>query len=334
LAAEKRNLSPTEIFQQIPRYRTQFEFSDGPERTLIKTPAQIETADWLNTSVYLMKFDALRYALSRLDCSNAQQEAYLSAMVNQLAAVFENSRCKYVIKYLPVQDPTGVLGFNNPSELREAETLIQSQRQKPPVEKLFSDLSYRTIGDWLSSFEGLADQGRPVDETLRLELAELYGTETEVILERVQAYISTLKHAARVIGTDKKVFLVRSPGRVNAMGRHIDHQGGICNLMTIGYETLMAVRPRQDDLIRLFSVTPDHFPDREFSIGDMAAALPGQDWLALVNSEKVSAMVSSYGGDWAQYIKAAVLRLQKKFSTAALNGMDLVVSGNIPMAAG
>ena len=149
-----------------------------------------------------------------------------------------------------------------------------------------------------------------------------------------EAYISTLKHAARVIGPDKKVFLVRSPGRVNTMGRHIDHQGGICNLMTIGYETLMAVRPREDDLVRLFSVNPDHFPDREFSIGEMVDELPWEDWLSLVNSEKVSEMVQTYGGDWAQYIKAAVLRLQKKFRTEKLNGMDLVVSGNIPMAAG
>jgi N-acetylgalactosamine kinase len=44
--------------------------------------------------------------------------------------------------------------------------------------------------------------------------------------------------------------------------------------------------------------------------------------------------VQTYGGDWAQYIKAAVLRLQKKFRTEKLTGMDLVVSGNIPMAAG
>ena len=89
------------------------------------------------------------------------------------------------------------------------------------------------MADWLTSFQGLESPDRPADERLWKELVELYSAETEVILERVQAYISTLKHAANVIGPDKKVFLVRSPGRVNAMGRHIDHQGGICNLMTL-----------------------------------------------------------------------------------------------------
>jgi hypothetical protein len=52
--------------------------------------------------------------------------------------------------------------------------------------------------------------------------------------------------------------------------------------------------------------------------------LPWNDCLALVNSEKVSRMVHTYDGDWAQYIKAAVLRLQNKFQTDKLRGMDLV----------
>ena len=334
LAVEKRSVSAAEIFKLVPDHKTRFEFLDDSGGTLTQTPAETEKAEWLNTSVYLIKTDALKYALSRLDRNNAQQEEYLSGIVQNLSEVFVNGRRRYKIKYLPVQDPTGVLGFNNPSELLEVEALIQSHREKPALEKVLSELSYRTIGGWLASFEGLSDQNRTGDDRLWQELVELYGAETEVILERIQAYISTLKHAAMVIGPDKKVFLVRSPGRVNAMGRHIDHQGGICNLMTIGYETLMAVRPREDDLVRLFSVDPNHFSDREFSIGEMVEDLPWEDWLSLVNSERVSAMVHTSGGDWAQYIKAAVLRLQKKFRTEKLNGMDLVVSGNIPMAAG
>jgi N-acetylgalactosamine kinase len=334
LAVDKRDLSAAELLRFIPDHKTKFEFSDEPGQTLIKTPAQVEKSDWLNTSVYLMKTGALKYALSRLDRDNAQREEYLSGMVYRLSLAIERDRRKYKIKYLPVKDPGGVLGFNNPSELLEVEASIKSNRKKPAFEKVLSQSSYRKIVDWLASFEGIANRGQTVDELLRQELAELYGAETEVILERAQAYISTLKHAVGVVDPDKKVFIVRSPGRVNIMGRHIDHQGGICNLMAIGYETLMIVRPREDDLVRIFSLNSDHFPDREFSIGKMVEDLPWDDWFSLINSEKVSEMVQTYGGDWAQYIKAAVLRLQKKFTTEKLSGMDLVVSGNIPMAAG
>jgi N-acetylgalactosamine kinase len=334
LAVNKRDLSAAELLSFIPGHKTQFEFIDDSGHTLIKTPAEAERSDWLNTSVYLMKTGALKYALSRLDRDNAQREEYLSGMVYRLSQVIEGDRRRYKINYLPVKEPGDVLGFNNSAELLEVEALIKSNRKKPMLEKVLSHSSYRKIGDWSASFGGIANQGRTVDEPLQQEFAELYGTETEVTQERVQAYISTLKHAAGLIGPDKKVFIVRSPGRVNVMGRHIDHQGGICNLMTIGYETLMIVRPREDDLVRIFSVNPAYFPDREFSIGKMVADLPCDDWLSLINSEKVSEMVQTYGGDWAQYIKAAVLRLQKKFTTEKLNGMDLVVSGNIPMAAG
>jgi N-acetylgalactosamine kinase len=194
--------------------------------------------------------------------------------------------------------------------------------------------AFQTIADWAAAFEAVAAGGSQDDEILRQELIEVYGHEAEIVEERVRAHRSTLAKAAEVLGIDQKVFIVRSPGRVNAMGRHIDHQGGICNLMAIGYESLMIVGPRQDDCVRLFSVNPEHYPDREFSIGEMVADLPWDDWLSLVNSEKVSRMVHICGGDWAQYIKAAVLRVQKKFRADPLRGMDLVVSGNIPIAAG
>ena len=92
LAVEKRSLSAADIFKLIPDHQTQFEFLDDPGQTLIKTPAEIEKADWLNTSVYLIKTEALRHALSRLDRNNAQQEAYLSGMVNHLSEVIENGR--------------------------------------------------------------------------------------------------------------------------------------------------------------------------------------------------------------------------------------------------
>jgi N-acetylgalactosamine kinase len=131
-----------------------------------------------------------------------------------------------------------------------------------------------------------------------------------------------------------QVLIVRSPGRLNVMGRHIDHQGGTCNLMTIGFETLLAVRPRRDDLIRLFNVDRDRFPDREFSISELVAGLPWDDWLSLVDSDRAREIVREAGGDWSQYVKAAVLRLQKKFPHRRLRGMDIVVSGNIPPAAG
>jgi N-acetylgalactosamine kinase len=334
LGTEKGDLSAADILNLVPREKTRFEFISAAGIKLIKAPDDIQSSRLFNTSVYLIKIPALRYALASLDRDNAQQEEYLCEIVNQLATASENGRPKYAVDYLVVQDPNHVLGFNTPTELFEVEALILSEGKKPALDQMLAPPAFQTIGEWAAAFEALTDGGRRADETLRQELIEVYGNESQVVEGRVRAFRSTLAKAAEVLGSDQKVFIVRSPGRVNAMGRHIDHQGGICNLMAIGYESLMIVSPRQDDCVRLFSVNPEHYPDREFSIGEMVADLPWDDWLSLVNSEKVSRMVHICCGDWAQYIKAAVLRLQKKFHTDPLRGMDLVVSGNIPIAAG
>ena len=143
-----------------------------------------------------------------------------------------------------------------------------------------------------------------------------------------------IQKAARLLDEEERILLVRSPGRVNLMGRHVDHQGGHCNLMTIGYETLMVVHPRNDDRMRIYNLDGMRFPERQFSIGELIADLPWEDWLSLINSEQVSNMVLNADGDWSQYVKAAVLRLQKKFSSVRLRGVDMVVHGDIPIAAG
>jgi N-acetylgalactosamine kinase len=233
-----------------------------------------------------------------------------------------------------VDNPNYVMAFNDPAELLEIEAYVRSKKSQRIVQPLPPGSAFRTIAGWRGAFEHLLRGDQQPDDPLWKELITLYGDDPELIQERARAYLDTLDHAARQIGCDERVLLVRSPGRVNVMGRHIDHQGGNCNLMTIGYETLVAVHPRQDDRLYLYNVDREQFPNRQFSIGELVVDLPWDDWLSLVNSEKASNMVLEAGGDWSQYVKASVLRLQKKFSAVKLRGADLIVNGNIPIAAG
>ncbi|NLG51049.1 MAG: galactokinase, partial [Chloroflexi bacterium] len=172
------------------------------------------------------------------------------------------------------------------------------------------------------------------DAALIHEFPAIYGDHPELLEERRRAYLSLLDYAQRVLGPDSPVFIVRAPGRVNILGRHVDHQGGNCNLMAIDREILMAVHPRDDDQVNLHNVAHGTFDSRYFAIGDMLSRLPWDDWLSLVNSTQVQEMVRSAAGDWSQYVRAAILRLQKKFPTVKLRGMDMIVHGNIPIAAG
>ena len=338
---------PGELLERIDPALTRFSFLDPEGRPRVLSPEEVDATPLNNTSVYLVRTPALRHVLDHLGRDNAQGEEYLSDLITLLAqARSADGRPLYRVRALPVKNPTDVMGFNDPAELLEIENHLRSKKRRRMVAELPPGPACRAVSEWLAAFRSLAGEGAPAPQTvpggsadgtapdaaLREELAHLYGEPAAG--ERVQAFLRLLEQASRILGPEEPVLLVRSPGRVNLMGRHVDHQGGHCNLMTIGYETLMAVRPRPDDRVRLFNLDEERFPSREFSIGEMVAELPWDDWVSLVNSEKVSHEVLRAGGDWSQYVRAAVLRLQKKFSGQRLRGVDLVVAGNIPMAAG
>jgi N-acetylgalactosamine kinase len=326
-AAVKENWPAEAFLPLIPEGRESFRFRTAGGAVIELSPDEVRRSRWLNNSIYVAKASALRFALDRLDRDNAQKEEYLSGIVGVLAG----AGTRFKMRAFQVERPDAILGYNNPAELLAVETILQERRKGGRAPRLPAESdSFRPLHDWIALF-GRVGGG---SAALEAELRTVYGPDPDVIEERRTAFRTLLAKAATSIGPASRVFIVRSPGRLNVMGRHIDHQGGTSNLMTIGYETLLAVSPREDDLIRLVNVDHDRYPDREFSISDLLAGLPWDDWLSLVDSDKVREMVREAGGDWSQYIKAAVLRLQKNFPHHRLRGMDIIVSGNIPPAAG
>jgi N-acetylgalactosamine kinase len=313
------------LLAAIPEARTQLTFTAGTA-TLTMTPDEVDATPLANTSVYLVKAGALRYALAHLDRNNAQRERYLPDLIAVLAEAPQRGG---TARALRIDDPTAILGFNDPAELLAVEAAVRARGGGGPA-PLADGPWLQPIRNWRAAFAaaGGGDNGPLADELVRI-----YGDDTAVLQERLRAFDAVLAHAAEVLSDERTVLLVRSPGRVNVMGRHIDHQGGNCNLMTIGYETVMVVCPRDDDRVCLYNTTPERFENRSFAIGELVQALPWDDWLSLVNSEQVRNMIG-VGVDWSQYVQAVVLRLQKKFTSRQLRGMDVVVSGNVPMAAG
>ncbi len=329
-AVTRDDPQPVNWLSLAPENLASFEFPLPDGTRWRQSPEQVRRVRWMNNSVYVIKVAALRHALSCLDRDNAQKEEYLSAILEILA----RDQGRFHTRALRVDHPEYVLGYNDPAELLEVESILRARKQGQQARELEEGPSYRSVAAWRAQFEAAARESGGGASPLRRALAVAYGEDAAVIAERISAYQGLLQHAASLLGDSTRVLLVRSSGRLNVMGRHIDHQGGNCNLMTIGFESLLAVHPRSDDHVRLLNVDPAHYPEREFAISDLVADLPWDDWLSLVNSDKVSEMVRTTGGDWSQYFKAAILRLQKKFPHLRLRGMDLVVSGNIPPAAG
>jgi len=104
---------------------------------------------------------------------------------------------------------------------------------------------------------------------------------------------------------------VRSPGRINLIGEHIDYNDLSVLPMAIGRHVHLLVRPRADDRIRIASLAHG-FEPREFTLGADIPPYPV--------------------GDWGNYVKAAVQALARTHD--GLHGFDAVLDSTLPVAAG
>ncbi|MDD4816811.1 MAG: NTP transferase domain-containing protein [Victivallaceae bacterium] len=321
-----KTLGSDELRREWPPESEKFRIAMPDGSSAEYTPEEVEKFPYSNTSVYITRRRHLELALTKLDTGNAQQEEYLS----DIAAILNRELPAAVIRRLAVNDPDKVLGFNNPRELMEVAAAVRRQSSGEPVR--IDSGAFIPAGEYAAKItEAAAGKDVPV---LTPELATLYGEDKNWTAEHLKLYLPLLELAVKELGPDAPLALIRAPGRVNVMGRHVDHQGGNCNLMTINFETLMAVSPRNDDTVRLVHVDKEKFSPCEFSISAMLKELPWEDWQSVVDSRELKNLIGEYGVDWSHYVKAAVLRLQKKFNSRPLRGMNLFVTGNIPMAAG
>ena len=131
---------------------------------------------------------------------------------------------------------------------------------------------------------------------------------------------------------DRKAIIARAPGRVNLMGRHIEHRGGSVNVMAVDAATVFVASPREDDKIHLANVDPA-YPEGEFKIGKAAEGGDTQSWLRWLAQDDVKAELAASRGSWMNYVKGAAYRFRDALDFG-LCGMDVMVSGTIPVAAG
>jgi len=330
LGAEAETPLPT-LRSLIRPEDAQFVITEADGSQTILTPDRLEEqTSKVNVSVYFFKARALYDALRQITAENAQHEEYLTDVVTILSHARrpDGAYC-YKLITVDVDDPNWVLAFNNPEELLEIEDYLRRQEALALGIEVSEPAPRprRTVEEWLKLLDAR-------DPRLVRRFSEIYGDDPALHRERRRAYRDTLLEFARVYGLDNQVVVTRSPGRVNLMGRHVDHRGGHNNLMAINKEVLMVIEERADNNVALHNLDFRQFKFRTFNIGEEVASLDWDDWLTAISSEKVTRMVREAGGDWANYIKAAALRLQEQFRNRRIRGMNVMVSGNIPMGAG
>jgi galactokinase len=105
--------------------------------------------------------------------------------------------------------------------------------------------------------------------------------------------------------------LVRAPGRVNLIGEHVDYAGLPVFPMALEQAVHVAMRPRDDRLVRAAS-SDQNYPPREFLLGSEIEPFPD--------------------GDWGNYLKAAAVAAASRYGADC--GADLWIHSEVPVAAG
>jgi N-acetylgalactosamine kinase len=180
----------------------------------------------------------------------------------------------------------------------------------------------------------LADEG----SALYQHMISLYG-DRDLIKGPMALLELCINEFARSYGEDREVFVVRSPGRINLLGMHVDHRGGSVNPIAIK-EAFFVVEPREDDTVVLRDVNSDKYPEESFRISD---CLPEgekiSDWDAWCHDEfekrKDDPRITS-----SNYVRAGVLYFQHLHTAdngernPAFRGMNIMMGSNVPPAAG
>lgn len=287
----------------------------------LTVPAEhiLERCDQMNLATYLFRAPVLHEALHRLKSNRPSQEEYFTDVFEILARRKQPAR----VVGCEVADPHDLMAFNNPQELLAVEDVYRRKQGRLTQETPAASRTYLApVGQW-------ANLLRDPSPAARRQFQRWYGE--DIPWPPMQAVLEAF---ARRYGADRRVAIIRSPGRINLLGRHIDHQGGTVNVMAINREIFLVAAPRNDDGVSLANVNEAQFAAQDFRISDLVASLNWDDWQHVVDGPLLQRVLEAARGDWANYIKAAMLRLQEQFRDRRLHGLDLMVGGSIPMGAG
>jgi len=287
------------------------------------TPTQVERrSKGVNASMYVFRFRSLQAAVRKLQADNVQGELYLTDTVEHVGGHVET---------MMIDDPTELMAYNTPEELLAVEQTLRQRERAPRVSlvsrKRLPPSLYKPARQWIRALRGGSAK-------LRRTLRSLYGTDEAMHEERLRSMRDLVRRFAKLFGPDRAMVLCRAPGRINLMGRHVDHRGGYVNVMAINREVILAAGPRDDDVISLNNLDSKRFPPRQFRIGQLLRGFSWTDWMEFLGSRAAQSIIQSAPGDWSHYARAPLLRMQHECRGAHLRGMDCLVGGNIPMGAG
>lgn len=259
------------------------------------TADEVLNTKYANAGLYCFDVECATAIIETLGCDNAQGEIYLTDALEKFA-----ERGEADIYVVPsAQD---MLTYSTKLELREIGKYF--------MRKASQFIQSILVGAFDTYFDSLYNEHATTQK---------------------QRYVTLLNHFIEKYG-DKEVVITRAPGRINLMGRHIDHRGGGINVMATDKDIVFVSAMREDDCVNITNIS-EAFPDKCFSISSVLGEKKYQQWLDYLADKTIVAELARNNGCWSNYVKSAVIRAQFQYDFS-LCGMDMAASGTIPAAAG
>lgn len=123
--------------------------------------------------------------------------------------------------------------------------------------------------------------------------------------------ISNVKTVFSCVFGETPTHVIQAPGRVNLIGEHTDYNDGFVLPCAINYQTVVAARKREDNLIRVVAVDYDNEMD-EFDLTQDIVFQPNKMWSNYIRGVMQGLIAGGY----------------------VFQGMDIAVTGNVPQGAG
>ncbi|TFG03598.1 MAG: hypothetical protein EU539_12105 [Promethearchaeota archaeon] len=185
-------------------------------------------------------------------------------------------------------------------------------------------LSKPTVKEWIEYFKNTTIS----NERLKND----YGVDYKDINQKRNIILQLLNFHLNKFGNES-IMIARVPGRINLMGRHVDHQGGNVNLVAIDKEIFITASLRSD-----FKIIAHNYDEEKFNFIKLDFAnfisKSCKNWTDLINNKKFISKIRSPKGNWSNYLKAAYLRLINYFGLKKIFGVNCCIVGNILIAAG
>jgi len=209
--------------------------------------------------------------------------------------------------------------------------VVGSVRSLFSTQDAMAEIGELTVEQYLSL---ATSASRGEDTSLLRRAIELHGTRSSAV-DSVRRFVHLIEHFAERFGKDRQICLYESPGRVNLMGMHVDHRGGITNPVATRERVCAVCSRRDDDVIRARSISGS-FGEGQFRISDRLPENPLRSLGEWLNWTEGEAAAIGGGREFINYFACGPVYAACSCYPwgQAFAGVDFLLDSDLPPSAG